>query len=212
MAASRIVSRNARIIATNATEIAVTSKSRKAWRKRVSVMRRPEQRALADSSGACGSLWAGCMSDRNSSLDRQVISMRAARACRISSSRCLCTDGSGSALQPQLIVRSEDVAAPIEHVVAGQRWLHHRRAEDRIIMTSVEGFADTILTCGGTKPRGCQARIVGRRSTGSHAIIACRMAPTRAPEGSRSPHCSTVHVPPTMLTTTYAAAVIPFFG
>ena len=38
MAASRIVSRNARIIATNATEIAVTSRRRKAWRKRVSVI------------------------------------------------------------------------------------------------------------------------------------------------------------------------------
>jgi hypothetical protein len=32
MAASRIVSRNARIIATNAAEIAVTSRRRKAWR------------------------------------------------------------------------------------------------------------------------------------------------------------------------------------
>lgn len=34
-APGRIVSRNARIIATNAAEIAVTSRSRKAWRKRV---------------------------------------------------------------------------------------------------------------------------------------------------------------------------------
>ena len=42
MAASRIVSRNVRIMATNATEIAVTSSSRKAWRKRVSVIGRPE--------------------------------------------------------------------------------------------------------------------------------------------------------------------------
>lgn len=38
IAANRIVRRNARIIATNAAEIAITSRSRKAWRKRVSVM------------------------------------------------------------------------------------------------------------------------------------------------------------------------------
>src|SRR5688572_13399242 len=42
MAASRIVSRNARIMATNAAEIAATSRRRKAWRKRVSVMARSE--------------------------------------------------------------------------------------------------------------------------------------------------------------------------
>jgi hypothetical protein len=42
MAAKRIVSRNARIIAMNAAEIAVTSRTRKAWRKRVSVITRPE--------------------------------------------------------------------------------------------------------------------------------------------------------------------------
>src|SRR5918995_4789779 len=40
MAARRIVSRNARIIATNATEMAATSNSRNACRKRVSVMAR----------------------------------------------------------------------------------------------------------------------------------------------------------------------------
>ena len=57
MAASRMVSRNARIMATNAAEMAVTSRSRKAWRKRVSVMTRPEHSDLyADSSDACGIL------------------------------------------------------------------------------------------------------------------------------------------------------------
>src|SRR5687767_14437642 len=39
MAARRMVTRNERIIATNATEIAATRMRRKAWRKRVSVMR-----------------------------------------------------------------------------------------------------------------------------------------------------------------------------
>lgn len=73
---------------------------------------------------------------------------------------------------------------------------------ERNIITSVEGFADTIVTCGGTKPGGSQARIDGRRSTGSRAMRACSIAPTRAPEGSRSPHSSIVHVLPTMLTTT----------
>ena len=72
---------------------------------------------------------------------------------------------------------------------------------DRTLSTSVDGFADTIVTCGGTKPRGSQARIVGRRSTGSRAMSACKMAPPRAPEGSRSPHSSIVHVAPTMLMT-----------
>src|SRR5688572_1190638 len=43
MAASRIVRRNVRIMATNATEIAVTSSSRKAWRNRVSVIGRPDR-------------------------------------------------------------------------------------------------------------------------------------------------------------------------
>src|SRR4029453_4300679 len=38
MAASRIVRRNPRIIATNAAEIAVTRRRRKAWRRWVSVM------------------------------------------------------------------------------------------------------------------------------------------------------------------------------
>jgi hypothetical protein len=53
MAASRIVKRNERIIATNAAEIAVTSRRRKAWRKRVSVMTSPEP-LFADRLGACG--------------------------------------------------------------------------------------------------------------------------------------------------------------
>src|SRR4030095_37840 len=69
MAASRIVSRNARIIATNAAEIAVTSKSRKAGRKRVSVTTSP---------------W---------------------------------------------IADSEDVATPVEHVIARQPPLHRHRSE-----------------------------------------------------------------------------------
>ena len=38
MAARRMVTRNERIIATKAAEIAATRRRRKAWRKRVSVM------------------------------------------------------------------------------------------------------------------------------------------------------------------------------
>ena len=79
----------------------------------------------------------------------------------------------------------------------------------RTIMISVEGLAEAIVTCGGRKRGGSHARIVGRRSDGSRAISACRRAPTRAPEASRSPHSSIVHVCPATLTTTYAAAVMP---
>ena len=68
--------------------------------------------------------------------------------------------------------------------------MHLLSPRDRIVITSVEGFADRTVTCGGTKPRGSHARIVGRRSTGSRAMSACRMAPTGAPEGSRWPHSS----------------------
>ena len=65
------------------------------------------------------------------------------------------------------------------------------------IMTSATGLTDTTVTCGGTKPGGSHAWIIGRRSAGSRAISACRMAPTRAPEWSRSPHSSIVHARPT---------------
>jgi hypothetical protein len=60
MAASRIVSRNTRIIATNTAEIAVTSKSRNAWRKRVSVMTRSERDLFTDPNCACSILRAAC--------------------------------------------------------------------------------------------------------------------------------------------------------
>ena len=60
----------------------------------------------------------------------------------------------------------------------------------RTIMIAVEGVTEAIVTCGGRKRGGSQPRIVGRRSTGSRAIITCRSAPTRAPEASRSPHSS----------------------
>jgi len=64
------------------------------------------------------------------------------------------------------------------------------------------GFVETIVTWGGTKPAGIDPWMTGRRSTGSRAINAWRMAPTRAPEASRSPHSSIVHAPPTLLMTT----------
>jgi len=40
-------------------------------------------------------------------------------------------------------------------------------------MVSVEGAVDAMVTCGGRKRGGSQARMVGRRSTGSRAINAC---------------------------------------
>ena len=76
-------------------------------------------------------------------------------------------------------------------------------------MASLAGCDETIVTCGGTNPYGSHPRIVGRRSTGARAMSACRIAPTRAPPGSRSPHSSIVHVRPTTWRTTYAAAVMP---
>jgi hypothetical protein len=51
----------------------------------------------------------------------------------------------------------------------------------RTIITGTDGFADTIVTWGGAKLAGRRPRMVGRRSTGSRAMSACRMAPTRAP-------------------------------
>jgi len=70
------------------------------------------------------------------------------------------------------------------------------------LMSRAGGTAVTIVTCGGTKAGGSQARIDGRRSTGSRATSAWRMAPTRAPEASRSPHSSIVQLFPAMLMTT----------
>jgi hypothetical protein len=59
MAANRIVSRNARIIATNAAEIAVTSNRRKACRKRLSVITSCKHNdPLVDRNGACAILCA----------------------------------------------------------------------------------------------------------------------------------------------------------
>ena len=55
-------------------------------------------------------------------------------------------------------------------------------------MTSADGLTDTTATCGGTKPGGSHAWIIGRRSVGSRAISACRMATTRALEWFRAPH------------------------
>jgi hypothetical protein len=72
---------------------------------------------------------------------------------------------------------------------------------ERANKVSRDRRADTIVICGGTKPGGNQPRMTGRRSTGSRAIRAWRMAPTRAPEGSRSPHSSIVQLPSTMLMT-----------
>ena len=84
-----------------------------------------------------------------------------------------------------------------------------REPSRRIRIVCVEGVEDASATCGGRKPGGSHAWIVGRRSTGSRAISACNRAPTRAPEASRSPHSSSVHLSPATLRITYAAAVMP---
>src|SRR5690349_7064105 len=80
---------------------------------------------------------------------------------------------------------------------------------NRVIISSADGVDDAMLTCGGMNPDGSQPRMIGLRSAGSRAINAWRIAPTRAPDGSRSPHSSSVQVPLHVLITRYAAAVMP---
>ena len=77
-----------------------------------------------------------------------------------------------------------------------------REPSIRTPIVSVEGIRDATVTWGGRKRGGSQARIFGRCSLGSRAIIACRRAPTRAPEASRSPHSSSVQLFSTTLTIT----------
>ena len=69
------------------------------------------------------------------------------------------------------------------------------RCNGRIISTSCVGVDATTFICGGTNPCGHQPLISGRRSLGWRASITCSIAPSRAPDGSRSPHSSIVQRP-----------------
>ena len=60
-----------------------------------------------------------------------------------------------------------------------------------IIVTGGISWAVT-SNCGGRKPGGSQARRRTGRD-GSRATTACSIAPTRAPDGSRSPHSGDHH-------------------
>jgi cytochrome c peroxidase len=67
----------------------------------------------------------------------------------------------------------------------------------------------TTSTCGGRNRSGSQPVIAGRASAGCRAMSDCRIAPTRAPAASRSPAPSMLHLPPWIVTSTYATAAAP---
>jgi Integrase core domain len=85
------------------------------------------------------------MSVLNSTLDRQVTVARRMRASRTDRFRWFACgrDWPRPATTADGSSQLEDVATPVEHVIAG-------------------GFADTTVTCGGTKPAGSHARYVER--------------------------------------------------
>ena len=70
-----------------------------------------------------------------------------------------------------------------------------KRGSGRIISTSCVGVAAAIVICGGTNDCGHQALISGNRSLGYRASIVCSIAPSLAPDGSRSPASSIVQRP-----------------